>query len=147
MGLENINASSLRAAISQCTNALDYNNESQILSAISNESTWKCSAKNTLTEGMKDLINEFEQLKADLNKCNALANYAEKYQKYKEENENLSRRSTLAINKRASMKDKDIKERPAEYANYTKTIDYCLKRINSNTKNMESLESQANSIL
>lgn len=144
MGLSNINAGALRSAISQCKNAINYSAENQIMADLSNESVWKCNAKNTLKDGVNKLTKAYEKLKADLDSCGVLADYAEQYQKYESENSSLKSQKSAAKSKRATF---DMNEDPEKYAKYTKTISKCDSKIDSNLRAMESLEKKASAIL
>lgn len=147
MGLDNINASSLRSAIAQCKSSLNYSNENQILSEIANESIWKCNSKSTLSKGIKDLIKEIDKLKVELDSCNVLADYVDQYQKYESENASLKKQKNSAKNKRSLLGNDATSDHPDEFAKYSKTISNCDKKINANSKMMEELEKKASNIL
>ncbi len=151
MDLGDIDSGKLRSAISQCKSALDCSMEKQILSELSNESIWKSDSKKTLVNGIKDLINVIEKLKASLEGCNALADIADEYKACESENKSLNGKIKKLKSERDGMfKDNSNSKSGNEldvYNKYNSNIKKCKNKISANRDRMTKLEKQAGSVL
>lgn len=84
MAYENVDVYSLKNAIINCNNSINFQREKSIISDISQKNIWSCSAKNTLINAMNDLFNnKISKLDSAYNNFEYMAQKIAEYQEYK----------------------------------------------------------------
>lgn len=97
MAFENINVASLRNALSQCKNSINYSKSEELIQDIS---VWQCDSKNKLKEALIKLTSgRYKDLENLLNDYLYAVNYIEEYQNLQKENESLEREYSSLSNR------------------------------------------------
>lgn len=90
MAFENVDVSSLRNALIQCKNSINYSTINELLNNISNVSIWQTSAQVNLKNALTKLANErYKNLEYKINSYFDIVSYIEKYQNLQNENVSL----------------------------------------------------------
>lgn len=55
MAFENVNASSLKSALTQCKNSINHSITDSLISDVSNSSIWQCDSQKTLKDALTKL--------------------------------------------------------------------------------------------
>lgn len=95
MLFENIDAESLKQAINDCINSIDFTSTEQIIENLSNNTVWQSESKQVLSKALKTLVNtRYKELKEYLNECLTIANHIEEYKALGEELETKNAEKT-----------------------------------------------------
>lgn len=90
MAFENINVTSLKNALLQCKNSIDYSTTDEVIQNISSSTVWQSDAKNKLRETLGRLKNEkYKDLENLLNDYLYAVSYIDEYQELERENKSL----------------------------------------------------------
>lgn len=90
MAFENVDVSSLRNALTQCKDSLNYKTTDELINSISNTSIWQSLAQKNLKNALTKLSNErYKKLEDKINSYFDVVSYIEKYQNLRKENLNL----------------------------------------------------------
>ena len=86
MAYENVDVYSLKNAIVNCKNSINFQREKSIINDISQKNIWSCSAKNTLINAMNDLFNnKISKLDGAYNNFEYMTQKIAEYQEYKKQ--------------------------------------------------------------
>lgn len=90
MAFENINVTSLKNALLQCKNSIDYSTTDEVIQNISSSTVWQSDTKNKLRETLGRLKNEkYKDLENLLNDYLYAVSYIDEYQELERENKSL----------------------------------------------------------
>ena len=90
MAFENINVTSLRSALTQCKNTINYTRTSELINSISNTSVWQSSSQKKLKNALTKLETErYKNLEDKINLYLNIVSYIEKYKNLQSENQSL----------------------------------------------------------
>ena len=141
MAFENVNVVSLRNALINCQDRINYSRSKALINDISNPDVWQSDSQPILKEALEKLINvRYKDLENKLEDYKLACNYIEEYQELAKQNQNL-----LASNKslqRDLYNDENEKNTTIE-----RKINNNKSQINSNENRMEVLERQVNELV
>ena len=141
MAFENVNVVSLRNALNNCEDRINYSRSKELINNISNPNVWQSDLQPILKEALEKLINvRYKDLESKLEDYKLACNYIEEYQELAMQNQNL-----LASNKSLQ---RDLYNDENEKNTYVeRKINNNKSQINSNENRMEVLERQVNELV
>lgn len=141
MAFENVNVVSLRNALNNCEDRINYSRSKELINNISNPNVWQSDLQPILKEALEKLINvRYKDLESKLEDYKLACNYIEEYQELAKQNQNL-----LASNKSLQ---RDLYDDENEKNTYVeRKINNNKSQINSNENRMEVLERQVNELV
>lgn len=132
MAFEYVDTSSLRNALTECKNKINYNKTKELISDISKNNVWQARSKDVLSKALQKLKDKrYKELEDKINNYLSLVTDIEKYQSLASENKSLK-------NEYSSLSSKLY---------YTETYTDSNGAIITETKKDLSVQSQMNSIL
>lgn len=153
MAFEQVDTNSLKKALIECENKIDYNKTKELISDISNSNVWQTESQKNLKKALEKLKNKrYKELESKISNYQTLVTYIEKYQELVRENESLESQYSSLSSKlyyTETYTDSDgttITETKKDTSVETQ-MNNIRNQINKNKKEMESLESKvSNSI-
>ena len=141
MAFENVNVTSLRNALNNCEDRINYSRSKELINNISNPNVWQSDSQPILKEALEKLINvRYKDLEGKLEDYKLACNYIEEYQELAKQNQDL-----LATNK--SLQRDLYNDDNEKIASIERKINNNKGQINSNENRMEVLERQVNGLI
>lgn len=141
MAFENVNVTSLRNALNNCEDRINYSRSKELINNISNPNVWQSDSQPILKEALEKLINvRYKDLEGKLEDYKLACNYIEEYQELAKQNQNL-----LATNK--SLQRDLYNDDNEKNSSIERKINNNKGQINSNENRMEVLERQVNGLI
>ena len=141
MAFENVNVVSLRNALNNCEDRINYSRSKELINNISNPNVWQSDSQPILKEALQKLINvRYKDLEGKLEDYKLACNYIEEYQELAKQNQNL-----LATNK--SLQRDLYNDDNEKNVSIERKINNNKGQINSNENRMEVLERQVNGLI
>ncbi len=141
MAFENVNVTSLRNALNNCEDRINYSRSKELINNISNPNVWQSDSQPILKEALQKLINvRYKDLEGKLEDYKLACNYIEEYQELAKQNQNL-----LATNK--SLQRDLYNDDNEKNVSIERKINNNKGQINSNENRMEVLERQVNGLI
>ena len=141
MAFENVNVTSLRNALNNCEDRINYSRSKELINNISNPNVWQSDSQPILKEALEKLINvRYKDLEGKLEDYKLACNYIEEYQELAKQNQNL-----LATNK--SLQRDLYNDDNEKNSSIERKINNNKGQINSNENRMEVLERQVNELV
>lgn len=141
MAFENVNVTSLRNALNNCEDRINYSRSKELINNISNPNVWQSDSQPILKEALEKLINvRYKDLEGKLEDYKLACNYIEEYQELAKQNQNL-----LATNK--SLQRDLYNDDNEKNVSIERKINNNKGQINSNENRMEVLERQVNGLI
>lgn len=149
MAFENVNASSLKNALIQCKNSLNYSITSSLINDIANPSVWQCDAQKNLKVALTNLKDKrYKELEDKIEKYLNVASYIEEYKDLEYENERLEinygnlRKNLYYWGKRKDRWGNPLKDKDGNYK-YGYLLNYNVQnQMNSITRQIEENENE-----
>ena len=140
MAFENVKVVSLRNALNNCEDRINYSRSKELINNISNPNVWQSDLQPILKEALEKLINvRYKDLESKLEDYKLACNYIEEYQELAKQNQNL-----LASNKSLQ---RDLYDDNEKNTSVERKINNNKSQINSNENRMEVLERQVNELV
>lgn len=89
MAYENVNTVSLKNAINDCRNSLDFKIEKKIFNDVAMTKNWECDSKKNFETAMNKFVNKLSKLDSIYNSISLLADRISDYQFYKNQYDNV----------------------------------------------------------
>lgn len=141
MAFENVNVTSLRNALNNCEDRINYSRSKELINNISNPNVWQSDSQPILKEALEKLINvRYKDLEGKLEDYKLACNYIEEYQELAKQNQNL-----LATNK--SLQRDLYNDDNEKNSSIERKINNNKGQITSNENRMEVLERQVNGLI
>ncbi len=154
MAFDNINVSSLKNALVQCKNSIDYSTTEELINNISNTSIWQSSSQTNLKNALIKLKDErYQELEEKINNYLEATSYIERYQDLEKENVSLNREySSLSRklyynetytettkNSDGTLK-KETRTQRVKDKSVERQMTYIERKIEANTRDMENFK-------
>lgn len=151
MAFEYVNTSSLRNALTECKNKINYNKTKELISDISKNNVWQTGSKDVLSKALQKLKDKrYKELEDKINNYLSLVTYIEKYQSLASENKSLesqysSLSSKLYYTETYTDSNGATITETKKDSNVQSQMNNIRSQINKNKDEMEKLENKVSS--
>lgn len=155
MAFESVDVNSLKSALTQCRNSINFNTTNQLMNNISNSSVWQSDSQKNLKNAMSTLVNKrYAELIEKLNNYSNVVSYIEQYKSLESENASLERESNDLSRRlyrdetyeiKTSVKGRvktETRVRTVKDSGVENSINNIRNRINNNNSKMETLKNK-----
>lgn len=112
----NINVGSLRSALNNLSDGIDYKSSNNAISSLSSDAYWSSSCKSIFINALDKQINtNYENLKEKLSNYKTICDYIKSWQDLKKQNEEYTKKMNDAYSKRYSTVMKYKKDSSGNY--------------------------------
>ena len=143
MDFKDVDAASLRSALTTCKSAINYSKSKSVRENLNGSDRWQSNAKQNLTTAIDTLVNErYKSLEEKIDTYLQVASLIEEYKQLESNNEALTKNSSSLKNN--LYKDKDKKEIDTTVQSKLKANE---QKISQQKSKMNSLKSQIISMI